>query len=181
MPRELILVTRSASRLTAATTIEPGYSKGYTPDEMRMWADDLDRYYKTPPGEVARWQRTPADQLSHEQQRTLAVHDKLFTEFDRGIKGELHDDGKIELTGGRHRAGYLLERGVDPVPVWVSAPDQRQLDELRAQCNRESSQVRSGSPPRVEPPARAARAEQSRERSADRARDNNPGGDRVRA
>lgn len=145
-----------------------------------MWADDLDRLYRTSPEDLNRWKEMPANQLSQEQRRTLAVRDKYFIQPELGIKGSLRDDGKVELDGGRHRAGYLLERGVDPVPVWVSAPDQRQLDALEAQCARERLPARTDAPARDEPPPRVALAEQ-RERDREPAGDADSGGDRVRA
>jgi hypothetical protein len=66
------------------------------------------------------------------------------------------DRGKVELDGGRHRAGSVIERGVDPV-----APEQRQLDALRARCE--------------------AQRLQARESGRERNRDGESGGDRVRS
>ncbi|MDX6720558.1 MAG: hypothetical protein QOJ63_2812 [Solirubrobacteraceae bacterium] len=161
MPRELILVTRSAERLTGATRIEPGYPRDYTADDMRMWADDMGRLNRVSPAELRDLRASRPDQLSSEQQRMLAVHDRCMTNAQDGIKGSLGRDGRIELDGGRHRAAYMIERGVDPVPVWVWAPEQRQLDDLRARCEGERVQVR----------------EPGRERN----RDADSGGDRVRS
>src|SRR3954451_22768483 len=127
MPRQLILVTQPRSRLAGATTIDPGYPRNYTPDDMRMWAEDLERLYATSPSDLARWRSLAPDHLTLEQRRTLVVQDKYFTEPERGINGSLRDERTVDLDRGRHRAGYLLERGIDPIPVWVSAPDQRQL------------------------------------------------------
>jgi hypothetical protein len=143
MPRELILVTDPRSRLDGSTLIEPGYPRDYTPAEMRTWAEDLERLYRTPPEEVERWRSLPPEALAPEQQRALTAHDKYFVEPDRGIKGSLREDGTVELAGGRHRAGYLLERGTSPIPVWVTAPDQRQLDEFRQRCEVEPPRQRS--------------------------------------
>lgn len=181
MPRELIHVTRSASRLTDTTTIEPGYPKPYSAEEMRTWADDLDRLHKTSAADLERWQSMPAEQLAAEQRRTLAVRDNLMTDHERGICGSLGPDGRIELDKGRHRAGYMIERGVDPIPVWVSAPDQRQLDALRAQCERERPPLRTEQAARAEPPPRVAAADERRERDPGRTNDRDSGGDRSRA
>lgn len=154
MPRELSLVTRAASRLEGTTRIEPGHPRDCTPEQMRMWADDMARLNRTSPDEHARLRAgSPAD-LTREQQRMLAVQDRLLLDASVGIKGSLRDDGKIELDGGCHRAGYMVERGVDPIPVWVPAPEQRQLDDLRAECDRS--------------------------RGRDRGRDEQGGSDRVR-
>lgn len=190
VPRQLILIPRSQSRLVGATTIGPGYTKGYTPDEMRTWADDLDRCNRTSSAELERWQTIPADQLTPEQRRTLAVRDKYFGDPQAGIKGSLRPDERVELDGGRHRAGYILERGVDPVPVWVSAPEQRDLDAFSAQCERELQPVRPDA--REEPAGAAARFREERsvptprteqgkrEPDPNRDGDADPRGDRVR-
>lgn len=180
MPRRLIFITQPRSRLTETTTIEPGYSKGYSPDEMRMWAEDLDRYNRTPPADVEHWRSMAAHQLSPEQRRTLAVHDKYFVEAASGIRGSLRADQKVELDGGRHRAGYLLEQGVDPVPVWVWAGDQRQLEALEAQCAQERLPARLGAAGRVERWPRVALAEQHREHDREHNDDADTGADRVR-
>ncbi len=167
-------MSRPSSRLEGSTTIEPGYAKSYTPDEMRMWADDLDRYIRAPPAEVERWRATATTELTPEQRRVLAVHDKFYTEAALGIKGSLRDDGKVELDGGRHRAGYLLERDVDPIPVWVSARDEQQLDAFEAQCARERP-ARTEAPAREERPPRVAPAD-----GRERGDDNQTGGERAR-
>jgi hypothetical protein len=173
LPRELIHVTRSASRLTGQTRIEPGYPKDYTPEQMRMWADDMARLNRTSPAELSRLQALAPDQRSPEEQRMLVVHDAYLTDNTHAIKGSLRPDGKVELDSGRHRAAYMVERGVDPVPVWVWAREQRQLDDLRAQCDAE----RRRAPEAV----RAPLPEQSRGRDRGRDGDNETGGDRVRA
>lgn len=160
MPRELILVTRSATRLTGTTRVEPGYPKHYTEEDMRMWADDMGRLNRTSPAELRDLRASRPEQLSSEQQRVLDVHERCMTDPHYGIKGSLGCDGRIALDNGRHRAGYMIERGVDPVPVWVWAPEQRQLDDLRARCDGERVQAR----------------EPGRERN----RDGESGGDRVR-
>ena len=173
LPRELIHVTRSASRLTGQTRIQPGYPKDYSAEQMRMWADDMDRLNRTSPVELSRLQALPPDQRSAEQQRMLVVHDTYLTDNTYAIKGSLRPDGKVELDGGRHRAAYMVERGVDPVPVWVWAPDQRQLDDLRAQCDGERRRAREA--------VRATLPEQSRARGRDGRDDFETGGDRARA
>lgn len=47
------------------------------------------------------------------------------------MKGYLREDGRVELEGGRHRAAYMVEQGIGPVPVWVSCEDPQRLQELR--------------------------------------------------
>ena len=142
MAQQLVLVPHPSSKLLGAQTIGPGYSKPYTPDEMRAWAEDLDRLYRTSSVELARWRSLPRDQRPDEAHRILAVHDKYFVEAERGIKGDLAGDGRIELYGGTHRAGYLLERGIDPVPVWVSDQDPERLAAFRKQCHDEVNRGR---------------------------------------
>jgi hypothetical protein len=143
MARRLILIDEPRRVLDGATPIEPGYPRDYSPDEMRSWATDLERYYRTPVEDLARWRAAPPESLAPEQQRVVAVYDKFFVASERGIKGTLREDGKVELRGGRHRAAYLMERGTTPIPVWVTARDERQLDELgRRGRRRERSEDR---------------------------------------
>lgn len=130
MARRLILIDEPRRLLEGATPIEPGYPRDYTADEMRGWAADLQRYYRTPAEDLSRWCAAPRDSLAPEQQRVVRVYETLFVEPDRGIKGALREDGKVELYGGTHRAAYLMEQGTRPIPVWVTARDERQLDEL---------------------------------------------------
>jgi hypothetical protein len=175
MARRCILIPRPDTRLRGSTTIEPGYPKPYTPEQMREWADDLDRYNRTPPADRDRWRALADDQLTPDQRRVVAVHDTYFTEASRGIKGSLRDDGTVELDGGRHRAGYMLERDVDPIPVWVSAPDERQLDAFEAQCNRELPRARNEAAAREQPPSRVAL-----DREPERSTNPDTGADRAR-
>jgi hypothetical protein len=135
MPRQVIRIP--LSRLDGATPIGPGYTKQYTPEQMRMWADDLDRLNRTPPQELERWRATPPEQLSPEQRRVLAVHATYYGDNGDRLKGSIRDDGVVELDNGRHRLAYMRERGVESAPVWVSAADQRELDRLSADCDRE--------------------------------------------
>lgn len=121
---------------------------------MRGWADDLQQRYGTSPKDLQRLSSAPPELLTEREKRILDVHAHLFNDPTTGIKGSLGPDGSVDLEGGRHRARYLLERGVDPIPVWVSAPDQRQLDEFAARCgaelDRQKLVSRSASPPRPE-------------------------------
>jgi hypothetical protein len=180
MPRKLILVPRPRSRVIGATTIELGYTKGYTPDEMRMWADDLDRSNRTASADLERWRATPPDRLSNEQRRVLAVRDKCLGDWEGGINGSLRPDQKVELDGGRHRAGYMLERGVDPVPVWVWAREQRDLDTFSAQCDRELRSTRDATATR-DAASLTPRTEQRREPDRGRDVEADSRGDRARA
>ena len=130
MARRLILIDSPRRLLDGATPIERGYPRGYTPDEMRSWAADLERYYPPPAAELARWRSAPSETLTPDERRVVTVYEKYFVAAERGIKGTLRDDGKIELSGGRHRAAYLMEQGTTPIPVWVSAREERELDAL---------------------------------------------------
>ena len=179
MPRRLILIPRARSRLVGATRIESGYSKDYTPEQMRAWADDLARLQRTPAADLERWRSMTPDDLTPEQRGTLAAQDAYFSEAPRGIKGSLREDGLVELDGGRHRAGYLLERDVDPIPVWVSCPDERRLDAYAAQCERELPRARADVVTREPMPPRERPADEPRER--DEPDDAEQRGDRVRA
>jgi hypothetical protein len=150
MPRKLILIPRPQDRLLDTTRIEAGYPRQYTPEQMRDWAADMSRYDDMSPEGLARLRSLPGDQLSPEQQRILDVEHYYLEEPDRGIKGSLRSDGTVEINGGRHRAGYMIEQGVDRVPVWVSAASERELESFDAQCQRERQQVRAESPPHAE-------------------------------
>lgn len=135
MPRQLIRVP--LSRLDGATPIGPGYPKCWTPEQMRGWADDLDRLNRTTPEELERWRRVEPETLSPEQRRLLEVHAKYYGDTVDRLKGSLREDGTVGLDNGGHRLAYVQERGVESAPVWVSAADQRELDRLSADCERE--------------------------------------------
>ena len=157
------------------TLIEPGYPRDYTPEQMRTWADDLQRLHRTSAAELDAWRATAPEQLTPEQRRTLAVRNHYFTEPSRGIVGSLLPDGRVQIDQGRHRAGYLIERGVDPVPVWVSHADPRVLDAFGSACAREIEARRGEAPvpsrsgeragPRQPLDARAARREDGDDRA----------------
>src|SRR4051794_10999574 len=168
VPRRLVLIPRAQARLVDTTRIEPGYPKGYTPEQMRGWAEDVKQYNNTSPEELARLRSTSPAWLSPDQQRLLDVEHYYFEEPDRGIKGSLRPDQTVEIDGGRHRAGYMVEQGVDPVPVWVSAPSERELEDFDAQCQGERQQARTEPPPRV---AMEQKREKSPERTAARTED----------
>jgi hypothetical protein len=106
----------------------------------------------------------PPDQLTPEARRTLAAQDKYFVAADRGIKGDLRKDGRVELYGGTHRAGYMLERGVDPIPVWVSDGDPQRLAAFRAQCHDEVQRTRPGIIARDQPRTQITGPENERTR-----------------
>ena len=155
MPRTLVYTPPVRGLLVGTTPITPGYSHGYTQAEMRQWADDLDRLYKTVeadrslPADQRRlqtWLATPRDQLSPQARGVVEAHDKLMNRdnYDRGIKGDLLPDGRVELSGGRHRANYILERGTAPVPVWVSSHDPQRLDDFRLTCHDAVDRARPG-------------------------------------
>jgi hypothetical protein len=163
----LVLVPPSRGLLAGSTPIGAGYPRDYTPQQMRAWSDDLARLYRTAEADRARpagqrrldvWRATPRDQLSPDARRVVELHDKLFVSADRGIKGSLRPDGSVELDGGRHRAHYLLERGTEPVPVWVRSSDPQQVEDFRARCHAEVARSRPElmNPDRNEQPARAS-------------------------
>jgi hypothetical protein len=148
----LINVPLPRERLVGAVPIDAAYPKDYTPEQMRGWADDLERLNRTAPAELERWRRRPPEQLTAEQQRVLTAFATYCGESEARLKGALREDGTVDLENGRHRVRYMQERGVDPVPVWVWAADQRQLDRLSAQCEQELARR----PAREVPPARVA-------------------------
>lgn len=152
MPRKLILIPQPAARLEGATHIEPGYPKGYDESDMRRWAADVERLYATPPDEVARLRALPREQLTPDQRGVVAAHEHYFAEPSRGITGSLREDGVVELDTGRHRASYMLERGTDPIPVWVSARDQRALDAYAQRCRGAAGPARQRQEPSRPPP-----------------------------
>jgi hypothetical protein len=176
MPRNLVLIPRSESRLSGTTRIDSGYAKGYTPEEMRRWAEDAERLRKTSPADIERWCSTPPEQLTPEQQRLTRVHKELYTEHQRGIHGCLRDDGTVELDGGRHRAAYMAERG-EAVPVWVWSDDSRKLDAFQADCARELGRE---DPERAALQLREAQCEQARRPLQRRREDDNRGDGRER-
>jgi hypothetical protein len=139
--RRLIVIPRPGSRLEAAERIGPGYPRDYTESDMRHWADDVQRLNATPPDELQRLRSLSRDRLTPAQRGVVDAHEHYFTDPSRGIKGSLREDGIVELDGGRHRAAYLIERE-EPVPVWVSCPDERRLDEYAVRCEREMAQGR---------------------------------------
>lgn len=125
---------------------------------MRRWADAYARLQRIPADELASWRARSNSDLSPDQRDLLASDKKLRGAPDDGIKGSLRDDRLVELDGGRHRAAYLMERGIDPLPVWVTAPGERQLDRFEADCNRESLRGNRGSRPMREEDSDRARA-----------------------
>lgn len=186
--RKLILVTRSAARLDGATLIEPGYPRDHTPEQMRGWAHDLDRYNHLASEERDRILALPADERSPEEARMDDVHSKHFVEHQRAINGMLRDDGVVELDAGRHRAGYMVEQGVDLIPVWLKCDDERQLDEFDRHCARERTAtiVREDAARHVqsrgrdEPPPRDAGGARTREAARYGRASESAGGDRGR-
>jgi hypothetical protein len=161
--RQLVLIPRPRERLVGARGIEPGYPRDYTPEQMRQWAGDLDRLNRTAPEELERWQRTAPEQLTPEQQRSLVAYTKYYGDSDARLTGSLLPDGTVDLTNGHHRVAYLQEQGVEPVPVWVAATDQRELDRFTAECERELARQS----PREAPPPRVA-DDRARENDQDR-------------
>jgi hypothetical protein len=162
MPRQLIRIPFPRDRLVGAHAIEPTYPKEYTPEQMREWADDLDRLNRTAPEELEGWRRMPPEQLTLEQRRVLTAHATYYGDSEARIKGSLRDDGTVELDNGLHRVAYMQERGVESIPVWVSAADQRRLDQFTAQCERDLARqpVREAAPDRVAQPDREAPPEE---------------------
>jgi hypothetical protein len=146
MAAQLIEIPRSQARLEGAVLIEPGYTKGHTAAKMRSWADDLARYHRTSLAERTLWRSLPPERLTDPQRGVLRIEDKLYRKADLGIKGDLRDDRTVELDWGRHRAGYMLERGVDPIPVWVASDDARRLETFRIRCEQQVERDRGAAP-----------------------------------
>jgi hypothetical protein len=178
MARRLVLIPYPSERVVGATRIEPGYPRQYTPDEMRGWANDLKRSYATSPDELQRLGSAPPQLLTDEQRRILDVHNHLFNDASTGIKGSLRPDGRVELDGGRHRAGYLLEQGINPMPVWVSAPDQRQLDDFTSRCQEDLARQQLAARSTLATSQSAARTPPVAEREPPVTNDRNPGPER---
>lgn len=120
-----------------AVKIDNSYPRSYSETEMRQWAQDLKSTYRSHPDDIERWSTLDTSALSAEQRRLVKAHRALFTDPERGIKGSLRDDGLVELDGGRHRAAYMVEQGVEAVPVWVTAPDAESLTCFADSCARE--------------------------------------------
>jgi hypothetical protein len=178
MARRLVLIPYPSERVVGATRIEPGYPRQYTPDEMRAWANDLKQSYATSPDELQRLGSAPPQLLTDEQRRILDVHNHLFNDASTGIKGSLRPDGRVELDGGRHRAGYLLEQGINPMPVWVSAPDQRQLDDFTSRCQGDLVKQQLAARSTLATSQSAARIPPVAEREPPVTNDRNPGPER---
>jgi hypothetical protein len=136
MPRELVWTTRPRQRLTGDLRIDAQYQRDYTPEQMRRWAHDVEQLRTLPQGELQHWLSVPREERTGDQNRLLDSSLR-FLDPNEGIKGDLRADGIVELQGGCHRAAYLMEQGVDPVPVWVSSRDSARLTALRQQCERE--------------------------------------------
>ena len=59
--------------------------------------------------------RGAARDAAPEQRGVVRAYNAYFVAPERGIKGSLREDGKVELDGGRHRAAYLSgARDADP-------------------------------------------------------------------
>jgi hypothetical protein len=131
MSERCLVFISEPERLSGLTPIQPGYPKPYSASEMRGWAGDLRRVYRLSPDELERLRRTPAQMLTPDQQRLQRADQRFLRDSSDGVKGYLREDGRVELDGGRHRAAYMLEQGIGPVPVWVSCEDPQRLRELR--------------------------------------------------
>lgn len=163
-----------------ATRIEPGYPKDYTPEQMRGWAEDVDHLNRVSPAELDRWQMLAPEQLTPEQRRVLVARDTYYGDSDARLKGSLREDGTVEMDNGSHRVWYMQERGVDPIPVWVSSPDERRLDRFSEQCERELQQTREAAPARVDPPPRTSMDQQREQGGRDQRETVGEAANRVR-
>lgn len=142
MPRMLLLLPPSPLLIQGATPIGQGYPRSYTDADLRDVARQLDEICRAHeadcrnPGGDQRMERITRRQepVTPEDTRLAETYDKFFRDPSAGVRGSLGRDGRVELDAGRHRAYYVMERGV-PVPVWVSAPDRKQLHELRERCD----------------------------------------------
>jgi hypothetical protein len=131
--------------VTGTVAVDPGYSKPHTAADMREWADGLSRFYatfETDPQRVERLLATPRNQLTPEARAVVDAHRQFLTEPACGMTGSLRPDGTVEMDTGRHRAHYLIERGTDPLPVWVSSPDEQSLRRFRHACHSEVARTR---------------------------------------
>lgn len=156
MARSLILVP--AFRMVGATAIDERYPRSYTPDDMRRWAADLHRALAVDPTELDAWRALSPDERSPEQAGAVQAHDRFLGDPADGIKGSLREDGRVDLDGGRHRAHYIADRADALVPIWVSAPSARSLDDFAADCRSHTA---------LDAPSREQRA---RERTRSRGR-----------
>jgi len=145
VPRALVLIPPSRALFHGALPVGPGYPRPYSDAEMRAWSDDLGRLYRTierdrgrQPGQrrLDALLAAPRDRLGREERGVVDAHRQLLAAADQGIKGDLRTDGRVELSGGRHRAHYVLERQSDPVPVWVSCRESGTLERFRSACQR---------------------------------------------
>ena len=169
--RKLIVIPEAPSRIEGAVRIDASYPRMYTEAEMRQWAVDTERLLNTPPAAIERLRTMGRDRLTPEERVVARVYDEYFVDPSRGIKGSLRDDGVVELDGGRHRAAYLIERGVD-VPVWVSTPDQGRLDAYANRCARDRAarEAGRGGDARIEESRRPLDREKRHERPEGRTR-----------
>src|SRR4051812_11281660 len=95
--------------------VRPGYPRPYTEADMRAWSDDLGRLYRMieqdrrlPLGKrpLDALLDAPRDRLTPQARRIVDAHRQLLTAPQTAIKGDLRPDGRVELSGGRHRAHY---------------------------------------------------------------------------
>ena len=171
MAGSLVLVPASRGAVAGATPVGPGYPRSCTPQEMRRWSADLDRLYRVveadralPAGQrrLDAWLATPRDQLTPDARGVVDAHRTFIADPSTGLKGSLRDDGVVELAGGRHRAHYLMERGTDPLPVWVTSSDAARLEAFRKDCHASVARTRPDllSPDRAEARTRTPDAPQ---------------------
>jgi hypothetical protein len=128
---------------------------------MRAWADDLDRFYRAAeqdPALARQWLSTPRDQLPPDARAAADAYRAFTSDFSRGIKADLRSDGKLELTGGTHRAHYLVERGTNPIPVWVAHHDVHELARFKRDCEALVARSRPGMVDRAREAAPTARS-----------------------
>lgn len=120
--------------VTGARPVGPGYPRPYRPEDFRAWAAELDSIHDSlaadPSGGLTRRLLDEDPALRHTYQR-------LFGDPSDGIKGDLvHEGGdfRVDLSNGRHRAHYQMERGSGYTPVWVRSSDPAALDAFRRSC-----------------------------------------------
>lgn len=131
MSARCLIFVSDPNRLSGLAPIEPGYPKPYSARDMRGWAGDLQRVYRLSPAERERLQATPPERLTPDERRLRQADQRYLRDFSDGVKGHLGRDGRVELEGGRHRAAYMVEQDIGPVPVWVSCEDPQRLQEFR--------------------------------------------------
>jgi hypothetical protein len=143
MATRLIWIPSPRQHLTGGLKIEPGYPRDYTVAQMRQWAHDAELLEATSPKNLEEWAATPPEKLSANQRRVVESH-RVLNDPGQGIVGDLREDGVVEVGAGRHRTAYMIEQGIEAVPVWVKAQDPVVLRTFAEECQHERDLGRQG-------------------------------------